>query len=238
MWITVAAHAAELAPGVETRLVTHEGAAFRVVTVDLRRAAIDLVGQPRGPHTVAELERDLGDGWVAATNAGMFHGPDQPVGLWTVDGAETAPIELTPGEGNFYMRPNAVFTIDGGGSRVVDSRKYGPVGAVHLATQSGPALVLRGRIHPKFDPDSTFLNVRSGVGVTDAHTVHLVLSEEPVRFWTIATLFRDVLHAPDALYLDGHISGLWGPELPPSTRAFAYAGFLVVVPDTAECPTP
>ena len=238
MWFIASALGAELAPGVELRILTHDDATFRVVTVDLDRATIDLVGQPGGPYTVAELERDLGDAWVAATNAGMFHATDQPVGLWTVDGVTTTPIELAAGEGNFYLHPNAVFTIDGRGPRVVDSRRYAPVGPVHLATQSGPALVLRGRIHPRFDPESTFLNVRSGVGVTDARTVHLVLSEEPVRFFTIATLFRDVLHAPDALYLDGHISGLWGPELPEATRAFAYAGFLVVVPDTAECPGP
>ena len=80
--------------------------------------------------------------------------------------------------------------------------------------------------------------VRSGVGASDDHTVHLVLSEEPVRFWVLATLFRDVLGCRDALYLDGHISGMWGPSLPPWDRTRAFAGFLVVLPRTGECPGP
>ena len=77
---------------------------------------------------------------------------------------------------------------------------------------------------------STSLVVRNGVGVSDAHTVHLVLSEDPVRLYDFASLFRDALHCPNALYLDGNISGMWGPALPPSNRAMEYAGFLVVVP--------
>lgn len=238
MWLFPAAAAAEIAPGVDYRTIDHDGARFRVVTVDLDRAALDLVGQPGGPHTIDALQQLLGDDWIAATNAGIYHTVDLPVGLWTVDGVTTTPVERAAGEGNFYLRPNGIFTIDGAGARVVDTVDWVPVPPVHLATQSGPALVLGGRLHPRFDRESTFQVVRSGVGVSDAHTVHLVLSEGPVRFWTMATLFRDVLHAPNALYLDGHISGLWGPALPPWNRGIGYAGFLVVVPRTTECPSP
>lgn len=222
---------AVLGPGVTWQRVTHRGAAYRVVTVDLRAAGLILVGQRAGaPHTAGALPGALPEGWMAATNAGLYHRVDEPVGLHVEGGATLHPIELRDGAGNFFLRPNGVFTVDGRGARVVDSAAYAPAGHVSLATQSGPALVLDRQLHPRFLEDSPSLAVRNGVGVSDAHTVHLALSEAPVRFWDLATLFRDVLGCTDALYLDGNISGLWGPSLPPWPDRHAYAGFLAVVP--------
>jgi uncharacterized protein YigE (DUF2233 family) len=222
LWWSSVALGQPLAPGVEYALIRHEGHSFRVVTVDLQEAELSLVGP------APSLDR-LAPGWLAATNAGLFHSPARPVGLFVVDGREVAPLELGAGEGNFWLLPNGVFTIDGGGARVVDSTAYRPQGEVKLATQSGPALVLGGALHPKLLRDSTSKTVRNAVGVSDSHTVHLVLSEGPVNFWTLATLLRDVLRCTDALYLDGSISGMWGPALPPSQK-LEYSGLLVVRP--------
>lgn len=220
-----------LGDGVTYRVIAHAGVRYRVVTVDLDQAALRLVGQePGGPHRPEDLARALGPTWFAATNAGLYHTVDAPVGLYVADGVAYAPLELGRGIGNFYLRPNGVFTVDGVGARVVDSAAYVPMGQVQLATQSGPALVLNGALHPALDPASTWLTVRNAVGVSDPHTVHLVLSEGPVRFYDLATLLRDRLGCTDALYLDGHISGMWGPSLPDGTHAHAYAGFLAAVP--------
>ena len=38
-------------------------------------------------------------------------------------------------------------------------------------------------------------------------------SEAPVNFHEFATMFRDVLRCPDALFLDGTISSLHAPKL-------------------------
>ncbi len=218
-----------LAPGVSWRTQSHEGSRYRVVTVDLRSAEVELVGQRRGaPHRASDLAGYLGDGWVAATNAGLYHTIHRPVGLHIERGAVLSALELATGSGNFFLMPNGVFTIDGLGARVVESTRYHSVGEVVLATQSGPALVLDGVVHPQLRPDSPSHKIRSGVGVSDGYTVHLVLSEDKVRFHALATLFRDVLDCSDALYLDGHISGMWGPELPPSAQNQRYASFLVV----------
>ena len=91
-------------------------------------------------------------------------------------------------------------------------------GKVELATQSGPLLVEAGRIHPVFKPGSTSLLFRNGVGVVEPHTVCFAISEEPVNFYEFATLFRDVLHCPDALFLDGTISSLHAPALKRSDK--------------------
>jgi uncharacterized protein YigE (DUF2233 family) len=172
----------------------------------------------------------------------MYHTPEDPVGLFVQDGVERSPIDLVTGpSGNFYLTPNAVFYLDDQGAHVVDSTAYAAGGTVRLATQSGPALVLDGKIHPKFDPTSKSTHVRNAVGVSGPHRVHLVLSEDQVRFHTLATLMRDVLRCDDALYLDGTISGMWGPALPKSRERFPYSGFLVVtspVPSSPAVPPP
>src|SRR5215210_4158025 len=84
---------------------------------------------------------------------------------------------------------------------------------VVLATQSGPLLVLAGKIHPAFKPDSASRHIRNGVGVPSPDTALFVISEAPVSFYDFATLFRDKLHSPDALFLDGTISSLYAPAL-------------------------
>jgi uncharacterized protein YigE (DUF2233 family) len=64
-------------------------------------------------------------------------------------------------------------------------------------------LVIDGRLHPRFDHNSTSLKVRSGVGVRDARTVLFAISEEEVTFAQFANLFRQRLQCMNALFLDG-----------------------------------
>ena len=40
-----------------------------------------------------------------------------------------------------------------------------------------------------------------------------VISEQPVNFYELATYFRDELHCPEALYLDGVVSSLYSTDL-------------------------
>ena len=40
-----------------------------------------------------------------------------------------------------------------------------------------------------------------------------VISDEPVTFWELATLFRDALGCRNALFLDGTVASLYAPEL-------------------------
>ena len=71
------------------------------------------------------------------------------------------------------------------------------------------------------------------------HTVHLVMSEGSVRFWELATLFRDVLGCPAALYLDGIVSGLRAEGLPESMGVTSrYGGILAVTAPLVPSPDP
>ena len=83
-----------------------------------------------------------------------------------------------------------------------------------LATQSGPMLVINGRLHPRFDRRSTSLKARNGVGVRADGKVIIVLSQGEVSFDAFARLFRDGLNCPNALFLDGgSAASLYAPSL-------------------------
>ena len=100
------------------------------------------------------------------------------------------------------------------GAQVVETSEYPALRQkVILATQSGPLLVRGGKIHPAFNANSQSRTVRNGVGVPSPAVAVFAISEEAVNLYEFATLFRDVLGCPDALYLDGFISSLHSTRL-------------------------
>lgn len=149
-----------------------------------------------------------------AMNAGMYHRDLAPVGLFISEGDEAAPIITRDGPGNFGLLPNGVFCW-GDTYRVVESRAFkADPPACRFATQSGPMLVIGGKLHPKFLAKSDSLYIRNGVGVSaDGSRAVFAISNQPVNFHLFARLFRDHLALPDALYFDGNISRLYAPEL-------------------------
>ena len=151
-----------------------------------------------------------------AMNAGMYHPDRSPVGLYIEDGEQIAPVITREGPGNFGMLPNGIFAVsDTGAPLVMETNAYIAADmSPRAATQSGPMLVIDGALHPKSNPDGTSRRRRNGVGVSaDGAVVHFAISEGFVTFHEFATLFRDELETPNALYLDGRISRLYAPEL-------------------------
>jgi uncharacterized protein YigE (DUF2233 family) len=159
---------------------------------------------------LAETGQTLG----FAMNAGMYHRDLAPVGLYIEEGVETAGIVTGDGPGNFGLLPNGVFCI-GDAFRVIESRSFrdNPP-ACRFASQSGPMLVIDGKLHPKFLADSDSTYIRNGVGVSaDGSRAVFAISNDEVNFHAFARLFRDDLGLPNALYFDGNISRLYAPEL-------------------------
>ncbi|MFY8098761.1 MAG: phosphodiester glycosidase family protein, partial [Allorhizobium sp.] len=97
-----------------------------------------------------------------------------------------------------------------------------------FATQSGPMLVIDGKLHPRFLPDSDSFKIRNGVGVDAQGRVVMVVSRVPVRFYDFATLFRDRLACDNALYLDGTISSVFIAEENRMDRLFPMGPILSV----------
>lgn len=153
-----------------------------------------------------------------AMNAGMYNDKYAPIGYTVIDGSEVLSLNLKEGVGNFHLMPNGVFWQDKDGFYVSESNalntllKQGkrPI----LATQSGPMLVIDGKIHPKFDPNSTSYKIRNGIGICKNNQIALVISDEPVNFYQFAQLFKDNLSCQNALFLDGGTaSALYSKEL-------------------------
>jgi uncharacterized protein YigE (DUF2233 family) len=202
--------------GVALSTVELAGVTVDVVRVDLGRARLALhwrrsdgsrFGSLRAVH---DYLRARGERPIALTNAGIF-GDEAPVGLHVEGGVELHPLERRGGAGNFYLLPNGVFLVGADGARVVETSRYAP-GGVELATQSGPLLVERGALHPRFAQGSRHALVRSGVGVRTPHEVLFAVTRGPITFYDFALVFRDLLGCADALYLDGTISRLYAPE--------------------------
>jgi uncharacterized protein YigE (DUF2233 family) len=146
---------------------------------------------------------------VFAMNGGMYHDDLLPVGLYVEGEVEKSGISTRGGRGNFHLLPNGVLFFGNRGNGpvagVMETRAFLKSGLKPgFATQSGPMLVIDGKLHHRFLPKSDSFKMRNGVGVSaDGETLYFAISTTPVRFWDFGTLFRDVLNTPNALFLDG-----------------------------------
>lgn len=200
------------------RPLSHEGAAYTACSFDLRQFAVKLfladpAGQPYG--SLSNLARSpVGANLAMAMNAGMYHYDLSPVGLYVEDGRELKPASRAAGPGNFHMKPNGIFFVADGRAGLLETGAYlkrRP--RATLATQSGPMLVIDGRLHPGFSDEGPSRKIRNGVGVRDGNNVVFAISDEPVSFGAFARLFRDELGCRNALFLDGSISALHAPAI-------------------------
>ena len=164
-------------------------------------------------RSFSELMRKVDPERVAfAMNAGMFDQHGRPIGAATVRGEQLRPVNLRDGPGNFHLKPNGVFVVNAAGLPAIYESDRIPEfrSAPRLVTQSGPMLVIKGKLHPKLQADGQSRLIRNGVGVRDGKAV-FVISESAVSLGKVARFFRDGLKTPDALYFDGSVSSLWDP---------------------------
>lgn len=217
--------------------LTHNEVEALVCTVDVTRADLRMFhANPAGRAYggFGPLMRELGKSGKTLTfamNGGMYHEDLSPVGLYVEDGETTKRANTRPGPGNFHMLPNGVFWIGEDRAGVSETKAFLASGRkpVH-ATQSGPMLVINGKLHRRFLVNSDSRKIRNGVGVRDGgRTAVFALSRGRVTFHDFATLFRDALKCNDALFLDGSISSLHAPQLGWSDRLFPMGPIIGVV---------
>jgi uncharacterized protein YigE (DUF2233 family) len=185
---------------------------FDSTVQDLELALTDTAGKPlRSFARLATGARAV----RFAMNAGMFEASGRPVGLYIEHGLERHQADVAEGEGNFFLKPNGVFSAAADGTlRIETTAQFLDAKPQALwATQSGPMLVIDGQLHPKIAPDGASLNIRNGVGIRSRTTAVFAISDDPVSFGRMARLFRDDLHCQNALYLDGAVSSLWWPAI-------------------------
>lgn len=197
------------------------GAAYTVCEFDARSAAIRLFLADDGGavyggfSSLADGLARKGERLVFAMNAGMYDPEFRPVGLFVEAGTVRHGANTAAGEGNFHMKPNGVFWIDGARAGVTETGRFLKSRArPAYATQSGPMLVSGGRTHPRIHDTGTSEKFRNGVCVQDGHVVRFAISDQPVTFHQFAELFRERLKCRDALFLDGgSASALYAPSI-------------------------
>ncbi|MFL5537784.1 MAG: phosphodiester glycosidase family protein [Longimicrobiaceae bacterium] len=244
-----AACAAQSTPddGVEFREMRSGGRLYQVVRVDLTQAEVRLFWKDDAGRpfvSLAALDRWLGargERLLAATNAGIFYRTREPAGLHVERGAPPLrPLNTSPdpppgeGRGNFFAQPNGVFYISRSGTaHVVETSEAARLlPMMREATQSGPLLLHHGAPHP-LRGDTTVS--RNAVAVCSDREIALVFAPRGASIRELALFIRDELHCPDALYLDGSISGLRVPSARVRSDG-EYVGILAVTPRPGRRP--
>jgi len=147
-----------------------------------------------------------------AMNGGMYKTDNSPLGLFIQDYKTITRLNKANATGNFYLKPNGVFYITSTNEPFIcTTPKFIDNGKIKYATQSGPMLVIDGKIHPEFKQGSTNLNIRNGVGILPGNKVIFAMSKAPVSFYDFAEFFKKA-GCTNALYLDGAISQTYLPE--------------------------
>jgi len=217
------------------RAMNFEHHAYTLCEAPLARFDIRIFWQrPDGaPYTYLSAlpKTDKKGGKLAfALNGGMFHPDYRPVGLYIEEGRELVRANTRSGPGNFHLKPNGVFYVGEGIAGVQDTAaflKQRPKAA--YATQSGPMLVIGGKLHPRIAHANASEKMRDGVCVRDG-TALFAISEEGVAFDTFERLFRDGLKCRDALFLDGGSApALYVPSASRPGNSFVGLGPMIAV---------
>ncbi len=148
-----------------------------------------------------------------AMNAGMFDDEGDPIGYYVEDSERLKTLNTQDGEGNFHLDPNGVFFGSGDTWEIRTTEDFlaNVSDRPEFGTQSGPMLLIDGKLHPEISTDGESRLVRNGVGIDGQGRAHFVISNAPISFGKLARFYRDELSVSDALYLDGNVSALWNP---------------------------
>jgi len=232
------------AQAVDSTETSFDGQNYRVVRLDLNHEKLSLhwrdpeTSQPFGSiEALRQWGASHGQKLLFAANAGIYDRQSAPLGLHVENGKTVVPLNLNhgnPASGNFSLLPNGVFAVYSDGHATVrTSSDFKADGRQpQWASQSGPMLLIDGKLNEQFIDASDSMKWRSGVCVKSASQVIFAVSETPVNFHAFGRLFRDQLGCRDALYLDGSISQIYvdgdGYAGAPNFMLKPYAGIFAV----------
>jgi uncharacterized protein YigE (DUF2233 family) len=193
-------------------------------------------GQPYNFLSALPKTTPSGDKLAFAINGGMFHPDYSPVGLYIEGGQEFKKANTASGAGNFHIKPNGIFYAGSTEAGVLDTGTYlKRKPQADIATQSGPMLVVSGRVNSRIANASASEKQRSGVCVRDGKVAVFAISESGVSFAAFARLFRDTLKCRDALFLDGGSApALYAPNQNKPGNALIALGPMIAVYAKAE----
>jgi uncharacterized protein YigE (DUF2233 family) len=122
-----------------------------------------------------------------AMNGGMYIKDYSPQGLYIENEKILAPLNsVEEGYGNFYMQPNGVFYLSSANQpSICQTKDFKYKKNIKFATQSGPMLVIDGKIHSKFTFGSKNIHIRNGVGMLPNGNLLFAMSKKKSIFMTL-----------------------------------------------------
>jgi uncharacterized protein YigE (DUF2233 family) len=159
---------------------------------------------------------------IFCITAGIVDSACLPLGLCVANGQQMHAINAGNGNGNFYLKPNGVLAIEANGNAHIVSQEDYPGLQPKEAIQSGPMLLIKGKINDAFNNRSKNKNMRCGVGITSNKTgqwLVFIKSNTPVTFYEMAELFKDRFHCENALNLES--GGLCSMHLPTVNKNYS-----------------
>lgn len=174
----------------------------------------DLIGKNikfvPNPASLAEeaFFRSVTDTLFFAITASIVEANCEPIGLFIQNEKEQKSLNLNlQGNGNFYsLPPNGIFYVDSlNVPGLLLSQKYRKELNFKQAIQSGPLLVIDGKINSYFTMGSKNKFTRCGVGVfkkNNSNYIVFVKSVTPINFYDFASFFITKYNCKQALTLE------------------------------------
>lgn len=178
----------------------------------IRAVLADVDGVPHG--SLSSFAATVEPERIAfAVTGGTFGDDLRAIGYYVEEGERLSELDRSDGDDNFHMKPNGVFFGNDGTWRVLATDSFFATirDRPRFGTQSGPMLVIDGKLHPAFENDGPSRTIRNAVGVDAQGRAHFVIAEAPISFGRIARYYRDELKTPQALLLASTNSALWDP---------------------------
>lgn len=188
----------ELAPGIEYRDLNANllvpWSHIHVFRIDLKKNKLDLImANELSLHNASVDAFAHHSNALIAINGGFFDQNYHPLGLRIGNQQQHNPLKRISWWGIFYVKDNKPY--------LSSLRDYLNDSQVDFAVQSGPRLLIKGKIPPL----KTGYAERSALGITsDGHVIILVTSNSPMTTTALAQLLKtSPLNCNDALNLDG-----------------------------------
>ncbi|MCQ9122206.1 hypothetical protein BKG95_06485 [Rodentibacter pneumotropicus] len=166
-------------------------------------------------HSLTNLKRALQKDYQIKMlmNAGIYSKNNTPAGLWIENGQELNPLNNKRGKGNFHVQPNGVFAVVGKMPHILTTNAYQKKRLKPtFAMQSGPMLLIEGKINRQFRAGLESYHKRNAVCLDKQNRLFFILttSGKP-NLYTFSQGLQK-MGCYQALYLDGTISDWYIPN--------------------------
>lgn len=217
---------------------TVQGVEYTIIQAQPRQVRLlwqDVQGQNYATlrRAKAALEQQ-GETVKMLMNAGIFGMDGKPAGLWIEQGVVRHPLNTLQGKGNFHIQPNGVFWLAGNKAGIETRSSWQKAKRkVDYAVQSGPMLVLNGKINSRFVKNLSSPYKRNAVCLTKSRQLLFIISTsyEKTSQWPSLYQFAQALQSfacYQALYLDGSISDYYLPHYSSGFHWKSFVGMIAV----------